>query len=61
MNISDPRNPPRIVSPCVEANFVLNICMPANVIKAKIDDTTNEALVGKAKNTRKQKITDFHF
>ena len=44
----EPRNPPKIVIILPEPRSILNICIPANKINVRIDDTKNDAVVGRA-------------
>lgn len=42
----DPKNPPKIVMTLDDPSCVLNSCIPANVIKQRMDETTHDTEVG---------------
>ena len=48
MKRTEPRNPPRMVIIFDAPSWDLNNCMPANVMRQRMEDTTHETDVGRA-------------
>lgn len=48
MKNCEPRNPPSTVIIFPDPRSLLKVCIPANMINVKTDDTKKEAVVGKA-------------
>lgn len=46
--ICDPKNPPRMVISLEDPSCVLNSCIPANVIRQRVEAMTHETDVGTA-------------